>query len=147
MKTQNRSILLFVLIALLFLPACSSAAPKTTTPLTGEQASQVQALADPLADSILTSVVNTDFTLYTKNFDDVMLKMSTQNSFDSMVSGLNKQFGAYQSRMPGKTYLIEQSGQKYYLVIYPLKWEKGSLVLQLSLHYEAPHKIAGLYFK
>jgi hypothetical protein len=133
-------------MALLFLPACGGAAIKTT-PLSGDEASQVQALADPLADSILTSVVNNDFTLYTKDFDDVMLKVSTQSSFDSVVSGLNKQLGAYQSRMPGKTYLIEQSGQKYYLVIYPLKWEKGNLALQLSLHYEAPHKIAGLYFK
>jgi hypothetical protein len=146
MKTQNRSILLFALIALLLLSACGGAAPKTT-PLSGDEAGQVQALADPLADSILTSLVNNDFTLYTKDFDDVMLKMSTQTSFESMVGNLSKQLGAYQSRLPGKTYLIEQNGQKYYLVIYPLKWEKGSLALQLSLHYDAPHKIAGLYFK
>jgi len=146
MKTQNRLFLLTTLIMLLFLSACGGAGIKTT-PLSGNEASQVQALADPMADNILTSLVKDDFTLYTKNFDDVMLKVSTQSSFDSMVSGLNKQFGAYQSRMPGKTYLIEQSGQKYYMVIYPLKWEKGSLALQLSLHYEAPHKIAGLYFK
>ena len=146
MKTQNRLFLLTTLIILLFLSACGGAGIKTT-PLSGNEASQVQALADPMADNILTSLVKYDFTLYTKNFDDVMLKVSTQSSFDSMVSGLNKQFGAYQSRMPGKTYLIEQSGQKYYMVIYPLKWEKGSLALQLSLHYEAPHKIAGLYFK
>ena len=146
METQNRSILLFTLIALLFVPACGGAAIKTT-PLSGDEANQVQTLADPLADNILTSVVKDDFTLYTKNFDDVMLKVSTQSSFESMVSGLNKQFGAYQSLMPGKTYLIEQSGHKYYLIIYPLKWEKGSLALQLSLHYETPHQIAGLYFK
>ena len=107
----------------------------------------MQALADPLADNIITSVVNNDFKAYTQNFDDVMLKMSTQASFDSMVTTLNKQYGAYQSRMPGKTYLIVQNGQKYYLIIYPLKWEKGSLALQLSLHYEEPHQVAGLYFK
>jgi hypothetical protein len=146
MKTLTRSILSIALIALLFLPACNSAAPKTT-PLSGAEASQVQALADPLADNILTSVSKDDFTLYTQNFDDVMLKVSTQSNFDSMVSKLSTQFGAYQSRMPGKTYLIEQSGQKYYLIIYPLKWEKGNLALQLSLHFETPHKIAGLYFK
>ena len=146
MKTISRSILLSALAALLFMSACAGPAIKTT-PLSGDEASQVQALADPLADNILTSLVKDDFALYTKNFDDVMLKVSTQSSFDSMVSGLNKQLGAYQSRQPGKTYLIEQSGQKYYLIIYPLEWEKGSLALQLSLQYEAPHKIAGLYFK
>ena len=146
MKTISRSILLFVLVALLFMSACAGPAIKTT-PLSGDEASQVQALADPLADNILTSLVKDDFALYTKDFDDVMLKVSTQSSFDSMVSGLNKQLGAYQSRLPGKTYLVEQSGQKYYLIIYPLKWEKGSLALQLSLHFEAPNKIAGLYFK
>jgi hypothetical protein len=146
MKTQNRTIVLITLIAFLLLSACGGAAMKTT-PLSGDEASQVQALADPLADNILTSVVKDDFALYTKDFDDVMLKVSTQTSFESMVSGLNNKYGAYQSRLPAKTYLLEQSGQKYYLVIYPLKWEKGSLALQLSLHYEAPHKIAGLYFK
>ncbi len=147
MNTHNRCILLIALVALLFLAGCSGSTAPKTTPLSGDEASQVLALADPLADNILTSVVNNDFTLYTKNFDDVMLKMSTQSSFDSMLSTLSKQMGAYQSRLPGKAYLIEQNGQKYYLVIYPLKWEKGSLALQLSLHYEAPHKIAGLYFK
>ena len=146
MKTISHLILLFALIALLFTSACAGPAIKTT-PLSGDEASQLQALAGPLADNILTSLVKGDFALYTKDFDDVMLKVSTQSSFDSMVSSLNKQLGAYQSRQPGKTYLIEQSGQKYYLVIYPLKWEKGSLALQLSLHYETPHKIAGLYFK
>jgi hypothetical protein len=146
MKTHNRTILLVALIALTFLSACGGAGIKTT-PLTGDEDSQVQALANPLADNILASVVKNDFTLYTQNFDDVMLKLSTQSSFDSMVSGFNKQLGAYQSRQPGKTYLVEQGGQKYYLIIYPTKWEKGSLALQLSLHYEAPHKIAGLYFK
>jgi hypothetical protein len=138
---------MLALMAVLILPACSGGAAKSTTPLSGTEASQVQALADPLADNILTSLTKDDFTLYTQNFDDIMLKVSTQSSFDSMVSSLNQKYGAYQSRMPAKTYLIEQSGQKYYLVIYPLKWEKGSLALQLSLHYEAPHKIAGLYFK
>ena len=146
MKTISRSILLSALVALLFMSACAGPAIKTT-PLSGDEASQVQALADPLADNILTSLVKDDFALYTKNFDDVMLKVSTQSSFDSMVNGLNKQLGAYQSRQPGKTYLIEQSGQKNYQIINPLKWEKGSLALQLSLQYEAPHKIAGLYFK
>jgi hypothetical protein len=146
MKTLNQSILLIALIALLFIPACGNAALKTT-PLTGSEASQVQALADPLADNILSSLVKDDFTLYKRNFDDVMLKVSTQSSFNSMVSSLNKQLGAYQSRLPAKTYLIEQNGQKYFMAIYPLKWEKGSLALQLSLHYEDPHKVAGLYFK
>jgi hypothetical protein len=146
MQTLTKSILLISLLAFLFMPSCGNASPKTT-PLTGDEATQAQALADPLADNILASVVNNDFAVYTKNFDAVMLKVSTQANFDSMVAGLTKQYGAYQSRMPGKSYLIEQNGQKYYLVIYPLKWEKGSLALQLSLHYEEPHQIAGLYFK
>jgi len=146
MKLLSQPFLLISLLALLFIPACGNAALKTT-PLTGAEASQVQALADPLADNILASLVKDDFTAYTQNFDETMLKVSTKTSFDSMVAGLNKQYGAYQSRMPGKSYLIEQNGQKFYLVIYPLKWEKGSLALQLSLHYEAPHQIAGLYFR
>ena len=146
MKTITQFVLLISIFALIFVPACGPASLKTTL-LTGNEASQALALADPLADNIMTSVTNNDFSGYTKNFDAVMLKVSTQDSFNSMVAGLNKQFDAYQSRMPGKAYLIEQNGQKYYLVIYPLKWEKGSLALQLSLHYEEPHTIAGLYFR
>ena len=146
MKRLTRSIVLASLIAFLLMAGCVTSAPQTT-PLSGADASQVQALADPLADNILASLGSRDFNAYTRDFDDVMLKLSTKTSFDSMVDNLDKQFGAYQSRQAGKTYKIVQNGQQYYLIVYPLKWEKGSLAMQLSLHYEDPHKVAGLYFK
>ncbi len=71
----------------------------------------MQALADPLADNILTSVVNNDFTLYTKNFDDVMLKVSTQSNFDSMVSSLKNNWALTNRACPVKPISSNRMGR------------------------------------
>jgi hypothetical protein len=60
---------------------------------------------------------------------------------------MSAQLGVYQSHGDGSVYILTQNAKKYYIVIFPLKWEKGSLAMQLSFLADGSHKVGGLYFK
>ncbi len=144
MKNTPKSLILFSIWILLLLTACSGAQPNQ---IKGDEANQVLAYAGPIADNILTSMRNKDFAAYEKDFDATMLQVSTQADFDTMLTNLSAQFGAYQSHGDGSVYILTQNGKKYYIVIFPLKWEKGSLAMQLSFLADGSQKVGGLYFK
>jgi len=144
MKNSSKYLVLFSFLALLFLAACSKAQPGI---IKGDEANQVLAYASPTADNILAAMQAKDFIAYEKDFDAAMLKASSQANFDQMLNTLSTQLGAYQSRGDGSVYILNQDGKKYYIVIYPLKWEKGSLAMQLSFLADGSQKVGGLYFK
>jgi len=144
MKNTLKYTVLFCLLALLSLTACSNSLPNQ---IKGDEANQVLAFAGPIADNILTAIQNKDFTAYEKDFDAAMLQASNQPNFDQMLNTLTTKLGAYQSRGDGSVYILNQDGKKYYIVIYPLKMEKGSLAMQLSFLADGSQKVGGLYFK
>ena len=144
MKNTPKYLFLFSILVLLFLAACSGAQPNL---IKGDEATQVLAYAGPIADNILTSMQNKDFTAYERDFDAVMLQLSKQPDFDQMLNTLSSQLGAYQSHGDGSVYILTQNAKKYYIVIFPLKWEKGSLAMQLSFLADGSQKVGGLYFK
>jgi hypothetical protein len=144
MKNTSKCLILFSIWGLLFLAACSGVQPNL---IKGDEATQVLAYAGPIADNILTSMQNKDFTTYERDFDATMLQVSKQSDFDQMLNTLNSQFGAYQSHGDGSVYILTQNENKYYIVIFPLKWEKGSLAMQLSFLADGTQKVGGLYFK
>jgi hypothetical protein len=144
MKNTSKCLISFSMWALLFLAACNGAQPNLVK---GDEANQVLAYAGPIADNILTSMQNMDFTSYERDFDPTMLQVSKQPDFDKMLNTLSSQLGAYQSHGDGSVYILNQNGKKYYIVIFPLKWEKGSLAMQLSFLTDGSQKVGGLYFK
>jgi hypothetical protein len=144
MKNRMKIFALFNVLILLFLAACGGTQPGM---IKGDEANQVLAYAGPIADNILTSMQNIDFTAYKRDFGPTMLKASTLENFDQMLNGLTAKLGAYKSRGDGSVYTLNQNGNKYYIVIYPTKWEKGSLAMQLSFPADGSQKVAGLYFK
>jgi hypothetical protein len=129
---------------LFFLAACGQAQPGL---IQGDEANQVLAYAGPISDNILAAMQNQDYNAYTRDFDAAMLQASNQPNFDQMLTTLTAKLGAYQSRGDGSVYTLNQDGKKYYIVIYPLKMEKGSLAMQLSFLADGSHKVGGLYFK
>jgi hypothetical protein len=144
MKNTIKYFALFSVLILLFLAACGGTQPGM---IKGDEANQVLAYAGPIADNILTAMQNIDYTGYTRDFDPVMLKASNPENFDQMLNGLTAKLGAYKSRGDGSVYILNQNGNKYYIVIYPTKWEKGSLAMQLSFLADGSQKVGGLYFK
>ena len=144
MKNTSKCLIFFSMWTLLFLAACNGAQPNLVKV---DEANQVLAYAGPIADNILTSMQNKDFTSYERDFDATMLQVSKQADFDQMLNTLSSQLGAYQSHGDGSAYILNQNGKKYYIVIFPLKWEKGSLAMQLSFLADGSQKVSGLYFK
>jgi hypothetical protein len=145
MQTRKIFFLFLSVFGLILLGACAASTPPAQ--IEGAEAAQVLAFADPAADNILASLVSRDFKAYARDFDEVMLKASKTADFEKMVATFDTQLGGYQSRKDGTVYLIGEQGKKYYLVVYSVKFAKGTLAMQVSFNIDSSHTIAGLYFK
>lgn len=126
-------------IAALLLFGCKAA----PTPASISLDQSVLAYASPMAENIMDSLKNNNYQGFRANYDDTMMKLTSDDQFQNLRAQLEGQFGAYKSISPKQI----QKGDGYINVFYTVNFEKGSLTMQLVLTEKEPHQISGLWFK
>ncbi|MHC1739744.1 MAG: DUF3887 domain-containing protein [Anaerolineaceae bacterium] len=140
MKIKNSILVSFIaLLALLMVAGCATPAPVYAE---GEAKDKAVATADPLAKDIFDGIQQNDFALYTKDFDEGMLKASTKESFDAMI----KQFAPY-GNLKSSELINVQIVSTYYRVNYKLTFDNTVITMGVVIPNDGTAKVSGLWFK
>ena len=133
------SALLLAVILVSFLAGCGS---KGTT-LTGADRDAVLAFSEAKTDNLLAGMNANDYTAFSKDFDQDMLKAMTQPQFDSLKKDRDARLGLYISRQVDS---VIQTGD-FYAVIYNAQFEKDDAVtVRVVFRIAEPHEVSGLWF-
>jgi hypothetical protein len=143
MKTKFLLIISIILLIPSMITGCSKATPTSTSDLNISLDPTILAFASPMAKNLLVALKNNDIQAFKVNYDDAMLKATTEDAFQSLRTQLESQLGAYQSMTPNQI----QTGGGFINVFYTVNFEKGPLTMQLVLTETEPHQISGLWFK
>ncbi len=98
--------------------------------------------ANPMAENLVAGLDKQDYAIFTRDFDDNMLKALPSTAMTELHKLLWNQNGNYQSLDIKKVF--EEKG--YIIAIYNLVFEKGNLDMQLVFTPKPPFKISGLWF-
>jgi len=136
-------IISIILLIASLIAGCSKATPTAASDANISIDPTILAFASPMAENLLIGLKNNDIQAFRANYDDAMLKATTEDAFQSLRSKLESQFGVYQSITPMQI----QKGGGFINVFYTVNFEKGPLTMQLVLTETEPHQISGLWFK
>ena len=120
----------------LLLVACAVPTPKVEIPASFSE------IASPIAENLITGLDKQDYAIFTKDFDDTMLKALPSTAMTELHKLLWNQNGNYQSQEFQKVY--EEKG--FIVTIFNLVFDKGNLDMQLVFTPNPPFKISGLWF-
>ncbi len=131
-------IALAALSLLIILPACNS-----VKKITGQQADEVIAYTDPMANNVVQGLETGNYETFSQNFTDDMKKALPQNSFESMSKTFQSKLGSYQTREVSQ---VEEL-QGNIAVIYTLTYTKAKAVtMRVVTTSTEPYQIGGLWF-
>jgi len=132
----------FLLLVVLAIGVFAGCTPKETA-LTGDEMDAVLAFSEAKTDNLLAGMNAHDYTAFSKDFDEAMLKAMTQAQFDSLKQDRDEKLGMYVSR---KVNRVVQSGD-FYAVVYDTVFEKDDAVsIRVVFRVAEPHEIGGLWF-
>lgn len=106
---------------------------------------QIQKIADPIMDNILTAMKNNDYTAYCRDFDETMKNTVTPEKFRQSNENIKLGLGDYQSRDFGM--VMKQA--PYTIVIWKGHFSKrsGDVMIKLVLtQLNGIWKVSGLWF-
>lgn len=131
--------LALVMLLIPGLAACSGA--KT---LDGTDQDKALAYTEPLADNLLNGYNAADYSVFSRDFTDVMKKGLTEQSFQTTLNTtVMAKIGKYVSRQITS---VSDTGE-YIVVIYDGKFELAEHVkITFSVTKAEPHQVGGLYF-
>jgi hypothetical protein len=137
----NRKILRLLVAAVVFLLALTACLPGKG--ITDADQEAVLAYVEPITDRVLDGIESGDFALFSQDFNDQMLEVSTEESFQQLRDLLSTKVGTYQSREVSSVRDVDGT----LLVIYTAVYSKAKqVVIQISVTGSEPHQVAGLYF-
>ena len=141
MRNAKKMVVLFLIVFLFSLLA--GCGPQATT-LTGTEKDAVLAFSEAKTDDLLAGISTNDYALFSKDFDEDMLKAMTQSQFDALKKDRDDKLGPYVSRQVNSV-LQRQDG--FYVVIYDAKFEKDAAVtMRVVFRVADPHQVSGLWF-
>lgn len=127
----------FVLIsAFILIAGCTVPTPKVAIPTNFKE------VAIPMAENLVTGLDKQDYAIFTRDFDEKIVKALPTTAMTELRKLLWGQNGNYQS-MDFKQ-VLEQKG--FIVTIFNLVFEKGNLDMQLVFNAVPPYKISGLWF-
>jgi hypothetical protein len=85
-----RCLLTLTMIVLLLSPAAAA--------VIGQNNKDVQAIAEPILDTVLTGLNNGNYSLYSRYFDATLKDAITEKKFSQVRANILKKLGKYQSR-------------------------------------------------
>ena len=141
MSRFNRILLVsLVLVLAAGLTAC--AGPKPVV-LGGADQDAVLAFSEPAADNLFAGMNAGDYPVFSRDFDDAMLKAIDEKGFANLQNSITPKIGQYLSRTVTS---VEDVGE-YYRLTYRAGFEQDANVKVLLTFAKAePHKVAGLFF-
>ena len=134
-KKQNLLLLLIIYVTIL-LVGCATPTQKVAIPV------NFQDTANPMAENLVAGLNKQDYAIFTRDFDEKMLKALPSMAMIELHKILWNQNGNYQSLKNIKVF--EEKG--YIITIFNLVFEKGNLDMQLVFTPKPPFKICGLWF-
>ena len=138
---MNRKILRLLVAAAVLLLALTACLPGKG--ITDADQEAVLAYVEPITDRVLDGIESGDFALFSQDFNDQMLEVSTEESFQQLRDLLSTNVGTYQSREVSSVRDVDGT----LLVIYTAVYSKAKqVVIQISVTGSEPHQVAGLYF-
>lgn len=138
---MNRKILRLLVAAAVLLLALTACLPGKG--ITDADQEAVLAYVEPITDRVLDGIESGDFALFSQDFNDQMLEVSTEESFQQLRDLLSTKVGTYQSREVSSVRDVDGT----LLVIYTAVYSKAKqVVIQISVTGSEPHQVAGLYF-
>jgi hypothetical protein len=127
----------FVLICtIIILTGCSASTIKVVIP------PNFKDVAIPMAENLVSGLDKLDYAVFTRDFDEKMVKALPTTAMTELRKLLWDQNGNYRS-MDIKQ-VLEQKG--FIVTIFNLAFEKGNLDMQLVFTAKPPYKISGLWF-
>ncbi len=132
---QKLFLIMLTGLSILFV-GCTTPTPTVVVP------SNFKAIANPMAENLISGLDKQDYAIFSRDFDEKLLKALPSTAMTELRKLLWKQYGNYQS-LEIKN-VLEEKG--YIITLYNLIFEKGNLDMQLVFTSNAPYKISGLWF-
>jgi hypothetical protein len=133
-----RSLAIFTMVFIMLSPA--------TAEVIGQNDQEVQAVANPILDAVLTGFNAGDYALYSKYFDSTLKDAITEKKFQKVRSDILKRLGKYQSR----TYLGFQRQGNFTVALWKgrFKASKDDVLIKLVLSKRGNKvEVSGLWFQ
>jgi hypothetical protein len=121
---------------IIVLTGCSASTIKVVIP------PNFKDVAIPMAENLVSGLDKLDYAVFTRDFDEKMVKALPTTAMTELRKLLWDQNGNYRS-MDIKQ-VLEQKG--FIVTIFNLAFEKGNLDMQLVFTAKPPYKISGLWF-
>ncbi len=133
---------LAALILLLAVSACGCMDRETV--ITGEEAAQVVAYADPIAENLLAGLNEDDYTKYSRDFGPEMRQALDEAAFEQNREFVVSRIGLYESR---RDPVVTESGD-FITVTYEAKFEQedGVAIRFVFKKDDGSHQLQGLWF-
>jgi hypothetical protein len=109
-----------------------------------EEEKEMLEISDPIVEGILHGFNECDYSEYSKNFSDVMLKAQNKAKFEETREFIFSKTGKYMSR--GDPQVVAQG--PYVIVVYNAKFrEEPEVFVKVVFSVDDPeHKVMGLWF-
>jgi len=143
MNTYRKTLYLVLGVALVALALAACTPSVKVEALQGSDRDAVLAYSEPMVENLLAGMNAADYAVFSRDFDEAMLKAIPEKAFANLLAGTTGKIGAYASRAVDR---VEKVGENY-RVIYKAKFAGDENVQVLvSFGGAEPHKIAGLFF-
>ncbi len=134
-----------LLVALLILAAvAASGCMSQETVVTGEEAAEVLAYADPIADNVMQGFNEGNYTIYSRDFSAEMRQGLDEAAFEQNREHVTSRIGLYESR---RDPVVTETGD-YIAVTYRAKFEQedGVALRFVFRKGDESHQLHGLWF-
>ena len=138
-----KKFLVLGMVLLVFATTLAACTPKEEVVyIEGEERDLVAAQAEPFLQNILSGIANSDYALFTKDFDEGMLKAMTETQFESIVKTMGKLEQPQSYELSNVVDKVE-----FYGVNYKVTYVKAVVNILLVLPKQEPRLVSGLWFK
>lgn len=132
-----KKMICLAMVLILFLVGCSDGS------ITGSQRDAVLAYANPMTDNLINGMTTGNYQVFSKDFDDAMLKAMNETNFTTMIQKIQTDEGTYQSHQVAQ---VTAKGN-FIIVIYVVNYAQvENIRMQVVFTTSTPHKISGLWF-
>jgi hypothetical protein len=133
-KSLSYILIGITLIGILLVSGCTQIATPSQEAVNG---------ANVIADRVLQSINDDNYTSFSTNFSGPMLQGINQSRFEGLRNDILTQYGKYVSKSSTQSLVV--GGDNVF--IYDCQFEKGKLQFQFSINATDMSTVTGLYYK
>ncbi len=141
-KLKRTTIILVAVIMLSTIMLTSCAGQPQVTYIEGDEAEQIIALVEPIANNILKGIELNDYDVFVTNFDETMRNAITPDAFAKIA----EQYGKLGSVESIELLNIEDQGD-FYGLNYGVNYAGSKVTMRVVVKKSATDLVSGLWFK